>query len=211
MARCLSPFQLTKEYTDITGKNRTINVPCGKCVSCLKRRSGHWSFRLAQEAQVSSSASFLTLTYANAPISENGFPTLVKEDFQKFLKKKVCIKEVSLLGDYLLCFHKDFSKKSVLTSLKYCKGLKYFLTDFLNSQKEIQKFINKCKENENERGFIKSTFFEYKKNCNYEFISGPFTNMIFSIISEQKSKLKILVNNIVTTISKKSGYLYRPV
>lgn len=87
MARCLSPFQLTKEYTDINGKNRTINVPCGKCVSCLKRRSGHWSFRLAQEAQVSSSASFLTLTYANAPISKNGFPTLVKEDFQKFLKK----------------------------------------------------------------------------------------------------------------------------
>ena len=87
MARCLSPFQLTNQYTDSTGKNRTINVPCGKCVSCLKRRAGHWSFRLAQEAQVSSSASFLTLTYATAPISENGFPTLVKDDFQKFMKK----------------------------------------------------------------------------------------------------------------------------
>lgn len=87
MAQCLSPFTLTQDYKDINGKNRSINVPCGKCVSCLKRRSGHWSFRLAQEAQVSSSASFLTLTYANAPISENGFPTLVKRDVQLFMKK----------------------------------------------------------------------------------------------------------------------------
>jgi len=129
---------------------------------------------------------------------------------KKFLKKKVCVKEVSLLGDYLLCFHKDFSKKSVLTSLKYCKGLKYFLTDFLNSQKEIQKFINKCKENENERGFIKSTFFEYKKNCNYEFISGPFTNMIFNKIQENKGFIKAFVGNYRVTVSKDQN-LFRPV
>ena len=73
-----------------------------------------------------------------------------KLQLKKFLKKKLYIREISLLGDYLLCFHKDFSKRSVLTSLKYCKGLKYFLTDFLNSQNEIEKFIAKCKENEGE-------------------------------------------------------------
>ena len=36
-----------------------------------------------------------------------------KLQLKKFLKKKIFIKEISLLGDYLLCFHKDFSKRSV--------------------------------------------------------------------------------------------------
>ena len=49
---------------------------------------------------------------------------------KKFFKKKICFKEINLLGDYLFCFHKDFSKRSVLDSLKFSKGLKYFLTDF---------------------------------------------------------------------------------
>jgi hypothetical protein len=87
MGQCLTPGNRTQEYTDYYGKNRTINYPCGKCVSCLKRRSSQWSFRLGQEAQVSSSASFLTLTYENTPISENGFPTLQKRDWQLFMKK----------------------------------------------------------------------------------------------------------------------------
>ena len=58
-----------------------------------------------------------------------------------FNRKKVLIKESYLLGDYVLCFHKDFSKKSMLTSLKYSQGLKYILTDFFNAQEEIEKFV----------------------------------------------------------------------
>jgi len=133
-----------------------------------------------------------------------------KIKLKKFLKKKLYIKETSLLGDYLLCFHKDFSKRSVLTSLKYCKGLKYFLTDFLSSQNEIEKFITKCKENEDENGFIKSTFFYFKKNQNYEFISGPFTNMIFNIIQDKKLSIRALVGNYKITVSKEEN-LFRPV
>ena len=87
MAQCITPGNRTQEYKDYYGKNRTINFPCGKCVSCLKRRASQWSFRLAQEAQASSSASFLTLTYQTTPTSEHGFPTLVKKDFQLFMKK----------------------------------------------------------------------------------------------------------------------------
>ena len=132
-----------------------------------------------------------------------------KLQLKKFLKKKIFIKEISLLGDYLLCFHKDFSKRSVLDSLKYCKGLKYFLTDFLNSQNEIEKFITKCKENENENGFIKSTFFEFKKSKKYEFISGPFTNMIFNILQENKLSIKALIGNYRVTVSKELN-LFRP-
>ena len=60
-----------------------------------------------------------------------------KIKLKKFLKKKIYFKESFLLGDYLLCFHKDFSKISVLTSLQYCKGLKYFLAHFINSQNMV--------------------------------------------------------------------------
>jgi len=35
--------------------------------------------------------------------------------------------------------------------------------------------------------------------------------MIFEIISNQSTKLKILINGLTTTISKKSNYFYRPV
>ncbi len=129
---------------------------------------------------------------------------------KKFLKKKVFIKEHLLLEDYLLCFHKDFSKKSVINSLNYCRGLKYFLTNFLSSQTDIQKFIDKCKQNEDEKGFVKSTFFELKNNNKYEFISGPFTNMVFSIISENKLFVNALMGNYKTTVSKKEN-IFRPV
>ena len=35
--------------------------------------------------------------------------------------------------------------------------------------------------------------------------------MVFEIIEKQKKGLKILVGNVVTTISDKNKYLYRPV
>tara|TARA_B100000579_G_C22744950_1_gene811002 strand:- start:559 stop:1056 length:498 start_codon:yes stop_codon:yes gene_type:complete len=132
-----------------------------------------------------------------------------KLKLKKFLNKKIYIRELLLLGDYLLCFHKDFSQRSVLTSLKYCKGLKYFLTDFLHSQKEIEQFISKCKENEDENGFLKSTFFEIKKSDKYQFISGPFTNMIFNIIKENKFSIKTIIGNYTATVSKDQN-LFRP-
>ena len=59
-----------------------------------------------------------------------------------------------ILGDYLFCFQEKFSKKSMLTSLQYCKGLKYILSDFSSSQNEIEKFIKKCTENEDQEGYL---------------------------------------------------------
>ena len=47
-------------------------------------------------------------------------------------------------------------------------------------------------------------------NKKAKFLSGPFTNMVFEIIEKQKNKLKILVGNVVTTISDKNNYIYRP-
>ena len=135
---------------------------------------------------------------------------LPKLRLQKTLKNKIFKKEIFLLNDYILCFHKDFSKKSVLTSLKYCRGLKYFLSDFLSSQEEIEKFIYKCKKNETNDGYILPSFFEHKKNKNYEFISGPFTNFIFSIFKENKLSLYGTLGDLKITVSK-NNYFFKTV
>ena len=89
--------------------------------------------------------------------------------------------------------------------------MEYFLRGHEASQKEILKFINYCKTFENEKGYLKQTFFKTKIINKGKFVSGPFTNMVFEIIERQKNKIKILVGNIVTTISDKKNYLYRPV
>ncbi len=132
-----------------------------------------------------------------------------KIHLQKLKKNKISSRESFLLGDYLLCFHNNFSSKCVLESLKYCKGLKYFLTDFFYSQKEIKNFIEKCKEHEDKKGYIKQSFFEFNNKKEYQFISGPFSGFIFKIINENKTNLKLLMGNLSATVSKED-YLFRP-
>ena len=85
--QCLTPFPVRNKHKDINDQNLVINVPCGKCIPCRKRRASHWSFRIMEESKISSSACFLTLTYEEAPYTQNGFPTLVKKDYQNFLKR----------------------------------------------------------------------------------------------------------------------------
>lgn len=78
MSGCISPW-----------KKDGYTLPCGKCYECKQRRVSGWSFRLLKEAERSSSAFFLTLTYDNdhVPMSQNQFMTLVKRDLQLFFKK----------------------------------------------------------------------------------------------------------------------------
>lgn len=64
-------------------------VPCSKCVECKKRRASAWSYRLMQEAKVSSSAYFITLTYdtKHVPITKSGYMDISKRDLQLFFKR----------------------------------------------------------------------------------------------------------------------------
>ena len=133
-----------------------------------------------------------------------------KLKLKKYLKSKFYSKEEYLLGDYLLCFHKEFSKSSVPLSLKYCRGLKYFLGNFGSSQQEIENFISKCKENEDKNGFIKQSFFNFYSKNKYEFISGPFINLIFSILEENKFYIKALIGKYKLSVSKEEN-LFRPI
>ena len=119
--------------------------------------------------------------------------------------------ENDILGDYLICYHEKFKNPSLFSILKNLKGLKYFLTNSQNNQKEIINFIELCKKNQDENGYIKQSFFNFTNLQKGIFLNGPFTNMIFSVIENQKDKLKVLIGNVTTTISSNTGYLYRSV
>ena len=127
---------------------------------------------------------------------------------QKFHKNKLKTKEIELLGEYIFCFHKKFENPTIISSLKYTKGLKYFLNGFLQSQEDIKKFISRCKESENDKGYLTQNFFEIYEKHQYKFSSGPFVDKIFSIVSYQKNKLNILLGNIRTTLKRKDNLIF---
>lgn len=134
-----------------------------------------------------------------------------KIKYKKYIKKQLKTCEKFILENYLICYHPKFNDDSIINKLKYCKGLSYFLNGFQKNQKEIIQFINHCKKHETTEGYIKQDFFDYNNLKKAKFISGPFANMIFEIISNQRTKLRILINGMTTTINKKSNYFYRPV
>ena len=84
---------------------------------------------------------------------------------------------------------------------------KCVLNGFIQSQEEIKEFINKCKDAENNKGYLTQNFFELCINTKYKFISGPFADTIFKIIGIQKNKMNILLGDIKTTINK-TEYLF---
>lgn len=84
---CMFPFAVANPLYGLPNQLANIPVPCGRCPDCLKRRAAQWSFRLQQEERRHKSAFFLTLTYDVPPLSDNGFMTLRKSDFQKFMKR----------------------------------------------------------------------------------------------------------------------------
>jgi len=76
---CCSPLRL---------KDKGVDVPCGKCGDCVARRISGWSFRIQKEAERSSSAFFITLTYSpeHCPTTNQNLMTLRLSDLQTFFK-----------------------------------------------------------------------------------------------------------------------------
>ena len=134
-----------------------------------------------------------------------------KLQYQKFIKNKIKKFEKLILENYVFCYHKKFNSSDYINSVRFLKGLEYFLEGHIQNQNEMIKFINFCKSCENENGCLTQAFFKTMLVKNAQFITGPFTNMFFQILKKQKNKLTILIGNVVTTISNKRGLLYRPV
>lgn len=78
--KCVHPWR--KDWDDPP-------LPCGKCHVCKSKRASGWSFRLMKEAEHSSSAFFITLTYhpTKLPYTKSKKATLRKTDVQKFMKR----------------------------------------------------------------------------------------------------------------------------
>ena len=134
-----------------------------------------------------------------------------KIEYIKYSGDKAKRFEKFILENYIFCYHKKFEKANFVNEYKFLKGLEYFLEGCNQNQRNIIIFIEYCKAYENEKGYLTQSFFKTTIKGKAKFISGPFTNMIFEIIEKQRNKLKILVGNVVTTISDNSNYLYRPV
>lgn len=90
-----------------------IPVPCRKCPPCLAKRSNGWIFRLLQQDLIADKSLFVTLTYENhhmtkesKRLTSKGYMTLVKRDYQLFMKRlrKITSKDVTLkyfaVGEY---------------------------------------------------------------------------------------------------------------
>jgi hypothetical protein len=134
-----------------------------------------------------------------------------KFEYHKYFGNKVKKFEKFILENYIFCYHKKFKFFYSFNEVRFLKGLECFLDGYIQNQNQIAKFIVYCKSFEDVNGYLTQSFFKTMINKKAKFISGPFTNMVFEIVEKQKNRLKILVGNVVTTISNKNKYLYRPV
>ena len=134
-----------------------------------------------------------------------------KIEYHRYFGDKVKKFEKFILENYIFCYHEKFQTINFVNEVKFLKGLEYFLGGYNQNQNNIIKFIEYCKTFENERGYLTQSFFKAIITKRAKFLSGPFANIIFEVLEKQKNKLKILVGNIVTTIPKKTNYLYRPI
>lgn len=85
---CVSPLIL-KNPDPQKFLGATIQVPCGKCVECLKSRQDQWKLRLMQECKNYRYCYFFTLTYNDCalPVTDQGLSTACKRDVQLWIKK----------------------------------------------------------------------------------------------------------------------------
>tara|TARA_A100001011_G_C13944113_1_gene688401 strand:+ start:158 stop:658 length:501 start_codon:yes stop_codon:yes gene_type:complete len=119
-----------------------------------------------------------------------------------YINNKLKIKRKNLLEGYLFCKSDTFSNSKILSMISNLKGLKYFLNGYINSQKEINNFINLCKKHEDDSGFLKQSFFSFGEKTKGYFISGPFTKIFFDIIEESKTKIRIKTKNMNMLVRK---------
>lgn len=64
---------------------KQLQLPCGRCVGCRLERSRQWAIRIMHESQCHNSNCFITLTYDDKHLPDNG--SLVYKDFQDFMKR----------------------------------------------------------------------------------------------------------------------------
>ena len=62
-----------------------MDLPCGQCVGCRRRRQDDWAVRIVHEASLYQHNAYVTLTYREEDLPKTG--SLEKRDFQLFMKR----------------------------------------------------------------------------------------------------------------------------
>ena len=116
----------------------------------------------------------------------------------------------NVLGNYVFCYSKNFKIKNFQLSLKFCKGLQHFIFGNDKDSIEIGKFINFCKKNENNKGFIANNFFFKLINDKTKIISGPLKNIFLDIHKVYNNKIFARSGIFKITINKNSDSVCYP-
>jgi hypothetical protein len=77
--RCTKPVMITDKDT-----GAVIEVRCGICMACRKKKQDDWAIRIMHEAAINSNNSFYTLTYSDDNMFDS---SLHRKDMQLFLKR----------------------------------------------------------------------------------------------------------------------------
>lgn len=123
-------------------KDMPLEIACGQCTGCRLERSRQWAIRCVKEASLHDENTFITLTYNEETIPENG--SLQKQDFQKFMKRlrKKIDKPIKyyMAGEYgeetnrphyhACIFNFDFNDKELF---KMYNGNPLYISDTLDS------------------------------------------------------------------------------
>lgn len=94
MASCLFPI-VVKKYAknpvnpDIKYHIGYMQVPCGNCLHCRRRKQNEWAFRCMAEAKYNKKSFFCTFTFKDEHLhySPSGIPTLSKEFITSWIKQ----------------------------------------------------------------------------------------------------------------------------
>ena len=86
-----------------SGEGDALQLPCGQCIGCRIDRSKMWAVRCMHEASLYEDNAFITLTYSDEHLPENG--NLDYSHFQKFMKRlrkrfKRCRIRFYMCGEY---------------------------------------------------------------------------------------------------------------
>ena len=179
-------------------------------------------FLAAGQSKRLKSENKLTKLYKKTPLINYSLKTLHKSKinkvivvlgYQKNELKKIIQKNKkyqitkNLLGNYIFCFNKNFDEKKIKT-MRYLKGLNYFLENSLINQREINSFISLCRSFEDKKGTLKSSFFLNFSSKKFKFINGPLKSLFFKILETNKNKIFAETNDNKRIVLRKQNCIH---
>lgn len=87
---CTSPLKARYNGVRVSfdadpSRGEPLDLACGQCMGCRLARANMWAIRITCEAQMHEQNTWITLTYDPEHLPHGG--TLLKADFQKFMKR----------------------------------------------------------------------------------------------------------------------------